>query len=98
MIGFVVDARRKIVSRRIGAPLPKASADRIDMLLAAPADERDEAGQPAALDVTAHDLVHALEPRRRQSAGADCSPLSCQQPSIPACIAHDGLPQLNRGS
>jgi hypothetical protein len=35
------------------------------MFLAAPADERDEAGQPAALDVAAHDLVHAFETRRR---------------------------------
>ena len=63
VIGLVIEAMRKIVSRRIGvAGLDGQRADRLDVHLAAPADQRDEAGHLAALDVAGHHVVHAAEP------------------------------------
>src|SRR6266545_6909511 len=47
---------------------------RIDMPLAPPADQRDEARHLAALDMAGHDLVHAAEPRLRQTSGAHLIP------------------------
>src|SRR5439155_1565727 len=44
------------------------NADRIDVRLTAPADERDETGHPAAFDMAGHGLVHAGEARLGQSA------------------------------
>ena len=61
-----MEARRKIVSRRIGTSLSKAIVPMAStMLPAAPADQRDEAGQPATFDVAAHDVVHPRQPRQR---------------------------------
>jgi hypothetical protein len=45
-------------------------ADRIDVDLAAPADERDETGELAARNIAGHDIVHAAKPRPGQSSGA----------------------------
>src|SRR5438132_5492792 len=39
----------------------------IDVHLAAPADQRDDAGHVAALDIAGHHVVHATEPRLRQA-------------------------------
>jgi hypothetical protein len=38
------------------------TAERVDVRRAAPADQRDQTGHVAALDVRGHDIVHALEP------------------------------------
>ena len=71
VIGLVIEEMRKIVSRRIGSrAADRLSADRVDVHLAPPADQRDEAGHLAALDVAGHDVVHAAEPRPGQSPGA----------------------------
>ena len=60
-----------MVSRRIGSLPPNGlHADRIDMHLAPPADQRDETGHCAALDMAGHDVVHAAEPGLGQSSGA----------------------------
>ena len=45
------------------AAVERQRADGVHMLLAAPADERDEARQPAAVHVAAHGVVHPREPR-----------------------------------
>jgi hypothetical protein len=56
------------VPDRFGAA-GRLHADRIDMHLAAPADQRDETGH-AALDMAGHDVVHAAEPRLGKPSGA----------------------------
>jgi hypothetical protein len=40
------------------------------MHLAAPAEQRDDPGHVAALDIAGHDVVHAAEPRLGQPSGA----------------------------
>jgi hypothetical protein len=65
-------------SRRMTIATPKPHplaadafrADRVRVHLASPADERDEAGQLATLDVAGHDVVHAVESHPGQSSGA----------------------------
>ena len=57
--GFVIDAMRKIESRRTCAAFAahgRSSPMRVDVHLAAAADERDDAGHVAALDVSARAL------------------------------------------
>jgi len=63
------DAEDRVAPHRVLAA-ERLDADRIDVRLAAPADERDEAWHPAALDVTGHGLAHAGEPRFGQSGRA----------------------------
>ncbi len=45
-------------------------AKRVDMRLAPPADQRDETGHVAALDIASHNVAHAAGPRRGESSRA----------------------------
>src|SRR5262249_19771220 len=55
--------------RRVAAG--RQRPNRVDVHLTPPADQRHETGQRAALDVACHHLVHAAEPRSRQSSTHD---------------------------
>ncbi len=68
-LGHRGDAEDRVATHRVAAA-DRLEADRIDMRLAAPADQRDDARHVAALDIAGHDLVHAAEPRLGQSSGA----------------------------
>jgi hypothetical protein len=62
-----------MVSRRMGGAITdRLSANRIDMHLAPSADQRDQAGHLAPLDIAGHDVVHTGEPRPGQSRDAHC--------------------------
>jgi hypothetical protein len=69
--GFVIEAMRKdcISLSRIAAAqrLHTERFDRFDMRLAAPADQRDEAGHLATFDITGHHVVQAGEARVGQT-------------------------------
>jgi hypothetical protein len=63
-------ADRKVL-RAIDAPhwlmaVKSLLADRINMDLAAPADERDQTGHLAGVDMTGHDVVHTAKTSPRQ--------------------------------
>jgi hypothetical protein len=68
-LGDRSDAENRVAPHRVLAA-ERLHADRLDMRLAAPADERDEAGHPAALDMAGHDLAHAGKARPRQASAA----------------------------
>jgi hypothetical protein len=61
---------------------------RIDVHLTAAADERDEAGDTAVLDVPGHHFVHPIEPDLRQSGFAHVV-------SFVACTRRDRLHAQN---
>jgi hypothetical protein len=63
------DAEDGVAAHRI-AVAGRLQADRIDMSLAAPAHERDQARHLAARDMAEHAVAHARKPRRRQSSAA----------------------------
>src|SRR5438046_2474022 len=62
--------RRARRERSRARPPALLGADRIDMHLAPPADQRDDTGPFAVLDMAGHDVVHAAEPRLGQSSDA----------------------------
>jgi hypothetical protein len=64
------DAEDRVAPHRV-ASADRLHADRIDMCFAAPTDQRDEARHITALDMTGHDVVHALEPRPGQPSDPD---------------------------
>ncbi|HEX9834596.1 MAG TPA: hypothetical protein VGA66_16210, partial [Mycobacterium sp.] len=51
------------------AATDRLHADRINMRLATPADQRNDTGHIAALDIASHDVRHAVESRFGQSSG-----------------------------
>jgi hypothetical protein len=52
-MGFVIEAMRKMESRRIGAPPNESAPQCLDVLVVANAHRRDEPRQITALDVCA---------------------------------------------
>ena len=56
------DAKNRIAAHRVLAA-QGLHANRINMHLAAPADQRDQSGNVAVLDMAGHHVVHAVEPR-----------------------------------
>ena len=66
------DAKDRVTPDWVAAA-QRFCTDRIDSHLAAPADERYDAGNFTALDITCHDIVHAVEPLLRQTARAHYS-------------------------
>ena len=72
VIGLVVEASRKIVSRRTGTLLSKAMVPIVSSVLSpALVDERDEPGDLAAVDVASQGGVHSRQPRAGEAAALD---------------------------
>jgi hypothetical protein len=68
VIGLVIEAMRKIVSRFMGAGLPNDNcAERLHMNVVMTADERDEPRHVFTLDVSGQNLVHSVDPRLRKT-------------------------------
>jgi hypothetical protein len=61
------DTEERVTPDRVAAT-DHLCADRVDMHLAPPADQRDDTGNLAAFDMVRHDVVHAAEPRLGQSS------------------------------
>ena len=76
-IGFVIEARRKIASVRIGVRDSMfAKPLRFEVRnAAAPRDQRDDAGNVTGLDMRAHDVRYALQALRRTGRLASGSAL-----------------------
>ena len=65
-LGHRCDAEDRVAPDRI-APVPILAADGIHVRLAMPAEQRHNACHLAPLDMTCKDIVHAVEPRLRES-------------------------------
>ena len=68
-LGHRGDAEDRVAAHRLAAA-ERLRADRVDVHLAAAADQRDEPRHAAALDVAGHDVVHAAQPRSESAAPA----------------------------
>jgi hypothetical protein len=68
-LGHRGDAEDRATPHRVTAA-NRLRADCIDVGFGAPADQRDDTGHVAALDVAGHNVVHAGEPRRGKSSYA----------------------------
>ncbi len=74
-LGHRADADDRVAPHRVAAA-DRLHADRIDMHLAPPADQRDDTGHFAALHIAGHDVMHAAEPRLGQFTVAHLLSLS----------------------
>jgi hypothetical protein len=92
-LGHRGDAKDRVAPDRVAAA-ERLHADRIDVHLAAPAEQIDDAGHGAALDMAGHDVVHAAEPRRGQSSGAHrCSSVKARATLRQGSHSGRGLPR-----
>jgi len=67
----------------------RPGADRVDMNLATPDDQRDHAGHNDAVYVAGHDVLHALDPDPGQSSCAHAS--SCLGRGHPLVVAQASI-------